>query len=395
MKNQMTAIDNPLRQCCEDQTIAGAVAVVTRRGQVIHEVAIGMMDIEAGKSMALDTIFRIASITKPITTVAVLMLVDDGYLGLDDAIATYIPEFGEADVYKVGDGAGPRLVTCERGITVRDLLTHTSGMALGNGGDEPIEALWTDAVAGLMGTPGMTLQSAVRALARLPLASQPGRSWRYGLSFEALAALVEVVTGQWYDQFLKQRIFDPLGMVDTGYVIQPQNAHRLAALYGTDEDGRLTLIESPQDSPHVLMHAYESGTGWTTGGDMLVSTAADYSRFLRMLLSGGELDGARLLKAKTVAQMATSQVPRAVLHRGDFPQGYGQGLAAHVLEDTTYSDGVGSVGEFSGGGGHGTYYWVDPAQDLVGVLMVQIEAKSLDFQRQIRAAVFNALDKGR
>ena len=124
-----------------------------------------------------------------------------------------------------------RVVTRERDITVRDLLTHTSGMALGNGGDEPIEAIWTDAVAGLMSTPGTTLQSAVRTLARLPLANQPGKAWRYGLSFEALATLVEVVTEQWFDQFLKQRIFNPLGMVDTGYVIQPQNAHRLAALY--------------------------------------------------------------------------------------------------------------------------------------------------------------------
>ena len=258
-----------------------------------------------------------------------------------------------------------------------------------------IEALWTDAVAELISTPGTTLQSAVRALSTLPLADQPGTVWRYGLSFEALAALVEEVSGLWYDQFLKQRIFEPLGMVNTGYVIPPRNAHRLAALYRTSEGDALELVEAPQESAHVQLFDYESGTGWTTGGDMLVSTAADYSRFLQMLLNGGELDGYRLLRSETVVQMVTSQVSDVMLRRGSFPQGYGQGLAVHVLEETTFSGGVGSIGEFSGGGGHGTYYWVDPVQDLIGVLMVQIDAPSFDFQRQVRAAVYLGLSEGR
>ena len=388
-------IDNLLQHYYEDQMIAGAVAVVTRCGQVIYEVVTGMMDIEDGRPMQPDAIFRIASMTKPITTVAVLMLVDEGHLGLDDPIAAFIPAFSETSVYVGGDEHGPQTAALDRAISVRDLLTHTSGMALGNGGDEPIEVLWTDAVASLMGTPGTTLQSAVQALAVLPVANQPGRSWRYGLSFEALAALVEVVSGQWYDQFLKQRILDPLGMVDTGYVIPPRSAHRLAALYGADEQGGLELIEAPQESPHVHLHAYESGSGWTTGGDMLVSTAADYSRFLQMVLNGGQLDGIRLLKPKTVTQMVTSQVSDAVLRHGSFPQGYGQGLAVHVLEDRTFSGGVGSVGEFSGGGGHGTYYWVDPSRDLVGVLMLQVDATSFDLQRQVRTTVYRWLDEGR
>lgn len=390
-RTRLIAVDDLIQQCCDDQKIAGAVTVVARQGQVIHESAIGMMEIEAGRTMQLDAIFRIASMTKPITAVAVLMLADEGHFSLDDPIAEFFPEFAEAKVFVGSDHQGPQLVDRERDITIRHLLTHTSGMGLGVSDAESVEALWTDAVAGLMGSPGATLQSAVRSLATLPLASQPGAAWRYGLSFEALAALVEAVSGQWYDQFLSRRIFEPLGMVDTGYVIPPRNAQRLAALYRTNEGGTLELVEAPQDSAHVQMFDYESGAGWTTGGDMLVSTAADYSRFLQMVLNGGQLDGTRLLKPETVAQMTTGQVADDVLRRGSFPQGYGQGLAVHVLEEPTFSGGVGSIGEFSGGGGHGTYYWGDPCRDLVGVLMLQIDATSFDFQRQVKAAVYRGL----
>lgn len=391
----MGELDNLLQRACDASQIAGAMALITQHGQIIHESTVGMGDVEAGKPMQPDTIFRIASMTKPITSAAVLTLVDEGHFGLDDPIAAFIPGFDEAAVYIGSDGMEPQLAARDRDITVRDLLTHTSGMALGAGGEEPIEALWTDAVAKLMSTPGTTLQSAVRALARLPLANQPGRAWRYGLSFEALGALVEVVSGMWFDQFLRQRIFEPLGMVDTGYVIPPRNAHRLAALYRAGKGDALELAEAPQDSAHVQMFDYESGTGWTTGGDMLVSTAADYSRFLQMLLHRGELDGVRLLRPETAVQMVMSQASDVVLHRGSFPPGYGQGLAVHVLVDPTFSDDVGSIGEFSGGGGHGTYYWVDPAQGLVGVLMLQIDAPSFEFQRQVRSAVYRGLGDDR
>jgi CubicO group peptidase (beta-lactamase class C family) len=389
--SRLPEVDSLVRRAIDARQIAGAMTLITQHGQVIHESAIGMIDIEAGKSMQPDAIFRIASMTKPITAVAVLMLVDEGQFGLDDPIAAFIPEFHEAAVYVGSEKLGPQLTTRHRDITVRDLLTHTSGMALGNGGEEPIEVLWTDAVAELMGTPGTTLQSAVQVLATLPLANQPGMAWRYGLSFEALAALVEVVSGLWYDQFLRQRIFEPLGMVDTGYIIQPEHAHRLAALYRTKADDVLELAESPQESAHVQMFDYESGSGWTTGGDMLVSTAADYSRFLEMLRNGGELDGRRLLRPETVTQMVKSQVADVVLRRGSFAQGYGQGLAVHVLQHRTFAGDVGTAGEVSGGGGHGTYYWFDPAQDLVGVLMVQIDAASFDLQRQVRATVYRSL----
>lgn len=326
--------------------------------------------------------------TKPITAVAVLLLQNEGHFGLDDPIAQFIPEFAQAPVFIGSDDGALQFVDREREITVRHLLTHTSGICLGAGGDEAVEVLWTEAIGEMMATPGVTLQSAVRTLAALPLASQPGTAWRYGLSFEALAALVEVVSGQWYDQFLQERVFEPLGMADTGYVIQPQNADRLSALYASDAKGGLTLLGAPAESPHVLFHGYESGSGWTTGGDGLVSTAADYGRFLQMLLNRGELDGVRLLMPETVAQMTVNQLLPQVLHAAALEPGYGQGLAVRTLLDSTLAGHVGSVGEFAHTGGHGTYFWVDPMQELIGLLMVQLNPVPVDLHQQFRALTY-------
>jgi CubicO group peptidase (beta-lactamase class C family) len=370
--------------------IAGAIALIARHGQVAHLRCYGLRDVEAGQPMRPDTLFRIASMAKPITAVATMMLYEKGLLGLDDPIAGYLPAFKNTPVYAGGSPSGPVLIAREREITVRHLLTHTSGICLGADRNSPLDALYHDAVEGLKRRPGTTNQSAAQALAQLPLAFQPGTGWRYGLSFEVLAALIEVVAGEWFDVFLRQRIFQPLGMEDTGHLVPLEKASRLSALYGASPAGGLDLLESPAHSVHVLPPDFEfaSGKYWLSGGGMMVSTGVDYARLAQMLLNGGALEGTRLLRPETVALMARNHLPDALLSLKGGHAGHGHGLGVRVALEDRAADAC--AGAFTGSGGHGTYFWADPRAGLLGLLMLQLDPIPTAIHDAFRRSTYRA-----
>jgi CubicO group peptidase (beta-lactamase class C family) len=261
---------------------------------------------------------------------------------------------------------------------------------LGAGDGSAIEALYTQRVDELKQR-GVTLRQAVEGLAELPLAHQPGSAWTYGLSYEVLSCLVEVLSGDWFDVFLRERLYEPLGMTDTSYLVAPGSKDRLAALYQPTANGNIDVVETSDDSPHVLPpgFTYESGTGWTSGSGMLVSTAMDYARFATMLLNGGELEGVRLLSPKTVQMMTFNHLPAGMVPFAHV--GYGHGLGVRVLMDVAQSGALGSPGTFAGDGGHGTFFWADPEEELIGLCMIQLSHSPYPLFQQLQTLTYQAL----
>jgi CubicO group peptidase (beta-lactamase class C family) len=355
----------------DQNKLAGLITMLARRGRVAHFERFGMMDIEANKPMQLDTIFRIRSMTKPITAVAVMMLYEEGHFQLYDPLSEFIPAFKGGQVYAGTTEARIELADLEREISIRHLLTHTSGLDSGFGQDQPLAAMYAELQADLFGAPktgaGSTLQERVQKLAKIPLLHLPGRAWRYGWSYEVLAHLVEVISGISFDAFLQQRIFEPLGMVDTGFYVPQGKRERFAVLYGAAEQGGLQIIEGPSQNWRTR-YPISGSTG-------LVSTASDYMRFAQMLLDGGELDGQRLLGRKTVEFMTVNQLPAELLPIAVIPEhimnGYGYGFGVSVLMKVPPSEVLSSKGSFGWPGYATTHFWVDPRQELVGLIMAQ------------------------
>lgn len=364
---------NKLMQGYVDQNkLAGMVTMVARRGRVAHFERLGMMDIEANKPMQLDTIFRIRSMTKPITAVAVMILYEEGHFQLYDPVSEFIPAFKGGKVYVGTTEAGLELTDLEREITIRDLLTHTSGLESGFGEDQPLAAFYAELEADLFGAPmdrpGSTLQERVQKLAKIPLLHQPGCAWRYGWSYDVLAHLAEVISGTPFDTFLRQRIFEPLGIQDTGFQLPEENIERFSVLYGAAEQGGLEVVQGPNQNWRT-QYPISGSTG-------LLSSAPDYMRFAQMLLNGGELDGARLLGRKTVELMTVNHLPRALLPIKVDPadvwnRGSGYGLGFKVLIDVAESGFLGSQGEYGWGGFATTRFWIDPREELIGLIMAQ------------------------
>ncbi len=278
---------------------AGAVTVVARYGKVVQCQAVGMMDLEKARPMTTDTIFRIYSMTKPITTVAALMLWEQGKFGLDDPVCKYIPQLKGL---RVSAGKG-ETVASQREISIRDLMRHTSGL-VDAFGDSPVDRMYLH--KNLL-DPNSTLQDLVTKLTTVPLQDQPGTRFHYSVSTDVLGRLVEVTSGESLDVFFEQRIFKPLGMVDTGFYVPASKANRLAANYGPAGRGRLRVIDDPAKSLFLTPPKFLSGGGG------LVSTARDYTRFCQLLLDGGELHGVRLLKPETIQLMTHNQLPREAL----------------------------------------------------------------------------------
>ncbi len=364
--------------------LAGSVTLVARRGHVAYFQAFGKRDREANAPMQTDAIFRIASQSKAIVSVAAMTLVEEGKLLLTDPVGKYLPEFMETRVAVARDGGGYDVVKAARPITVRDLLTHTSGFGYGNGvgGD-----LWT--AAGQTGyyfaDKDETIRESVRRIASLPAHAQPGTQWIYGYNTDILGALVEVVAGKPLDQVLRERIFDPVGMRDTEFYLSRGKEGRLAAVYSQNA-GKLERAPTPGNSVGQG-HYVEGPRKNFSGGAGLLSTATDYARFLQMLLNGGEIDGRRILSRKTVELMTTS-------HLGDisYNPGQGFGLGFYVVEDVGARGSPGSVGEFGWGGAYHTTYWVDPREELVVVHLTQlVPAGNVDDQAKVRALVYQAI----
>ncbi len=361
---RLERINTLMQHYVDEKKLAGAVTLVARRGKIVHFERFGMMDIEANQPMQLDTIFRIYSMTKPITSVAVMMLYEEGRFQLNDPISKFIPELKGLKVVKNVTASGIELVEAEREITIRDLLIHTSGFPYGFG-DGPVDQMYQKAK---LLAPDSTLKEMVQKLGVIPLVHQPGTKWEYSVSTDVLGYLVEVVSGKPLDLFFEENIFKPLGMKDTGFYVPKEKIARFAANYGPDETGRIKVIDEPKTSP------FSSPRRFLSGGGGLVSTVSDYLRFAQMLLDGGELNGARLLGRKTIELMTTNNLPNELIpiQLGGTPlEGYGFGLGFSVLVDVARSQELGSEGSFGWAGAATTLFLIAPKEELIAIAMTQ------------------------
>jgi CubicO group peptidase (beta-lactamase class C family) len=368
-----------IKDYIDTNQIAGAVTLVARKGKIVHFEAQGWRYKEENQPMEKDAIFSLASMTKPIVSTALMMLWEDGRFMLDDPISKWLPSYANKQVL---DPLTNRR-TPARPVTVRHILSHTSGLSLspstgaapltdGPGADltaggEPMEPYEPQAAAQPGGPPRpKTLLEAVDRAAGSPLAFQPGERWQYGSSTDFVAVLVEKMSGMTIDEFVRTKIFQPLGMRDTFYNVPREKAGKVAALYRPDKDGKITLFRKPE---------YREPTTYFPGVAGLNGTAADYFRFSQMLLNGGEYNGQRLLGRMTVNMMITNQIGagKPVYIRGD---GYGFGLGFGILTNPATSGDALSAGTFTWGGANGTLFWIDPQEDLIGILMIQINPYS-------------------
>lgn len=350
------------------QEVAGAVGLIARKGKVVYLEAVGQRDAEAKAPMTTDTIFRIASMTKPIASVGLMMQYEQGAFQLIDPVSKWIPEFKEMKV-AVPAPADRRiaepymLVAATRPITIQNLLTHTAGLPNSYRG-----ITLTDYMKNVEGAtkPGETIADMIARLAKMPLNFEPGSAWEYGRATDVVGRLEEILSGKPLDVYLREKVFEPLGMKDTYFYLPEEKVGRFAALYKPDEKGKIALVEAPtKESRYVKEpHVYFSGAGG------LVSTASDYFRFLQMMLNGGELDGARLLGRKTVELMTTNHIGDKEVWLSGPGMGFGLGFA--VVKDKGQSALPWSEGSYSWGGAFCTYFWVDPKEEVIGILMAQV-----------------------
>jgi CubicO group peptidase (beta-lactamase class C family) len=391
---QLAKLDSHFARYVDDGLLAGWHAVVTRRGQVAHSTTYGQADKEAGTAVAPDTLWRLYSMTKPVVSVAAMMLWEEGRLELTDEISRWLPEFADVKVYDKGSAQRPYLVPAIEPIRVWHLLTHTSGLTYGFHGISVVDALYRAAGYELVPPAGIDLASAVRTFAHLPLLYQPGTAWCYSVATDVLGRLVEVLSGQSLEEFFTERILAPLGMTDTRWWIDDVDAPRLAALYAPDPRTggavRYDLLgERTRQKPDLL-----------AGGAGLVSTAADYHRFSQLLLGRGELDGVRLLGPRTVDFMTRNHLPGgadiAALNRGGHSEttyeGVGFGLGFGILLDPVPARVPGTPGSFYWGGAASTAFIVDPAEELTMMLFTQMfPSSTYPLRPQLRQFVYSAL----
>jgi CubicO group peptidase (beta-lactamase class C family) len=386
-------IDAVIQRYVAEKKIAGVVALVARHGRIAHLEAYGRLDVERNTPMTTDAIFRIASMSKAVTSVAVMMLVEEGALQLSDPVSRYIPAFKETTVVvkpaaDAPAGAPPSRVAAKRPITVRDLLTHTAGISYGVGSPFEAEYRAAGALGWYFADKDEPVGAVIDRLAALPFDAQPGERYVYGFGTDILGRVVEVASGLTLDQYFRTRIFEPLKMADTAFFLPREKATRLATVYSARPDG---TIERAPDRGQVGQGEYVDGPRRCySGGAGLLSTARDYARLLQMLLNGGALDGVRLLSPASVALMTSNHVG-ALYSGGDT----GFGLGFEVVEHVGRAGRLSSVGEFGWGGAYYTKYWVDPAHDLVAVFMAQLlPAGGLDLQNKFRTLVYQAITDG-
>ncbi len=378
-------LDKSMQGYVDRKEVAGAVALVVRRGKVVYHKSFGYRDAETEAPMSNDVIFRIASMTKPIVSVALMMLWEKGDFQLRDPISKYLPEFADMQVAVPradGESRPRKLVPAKNPIRVQHLLSHTSGLASQFRG--PGRA--AHAEISKKRKPDWTVGDFVTELAKAPLSFEPGSQWEYGPATDVVGRLVEVLSGQSLDEFLQERIFQPLKMSDTHFFLPREKVDRLAALYRKNAEGKIRLAEKPDENSRYVRepHLFFSGQGG------LVSTTSDYFRFHQMMLNGGELNGARILGPLTVRLMTSNQIGDEVIWiRG---HGDGFGLGYSVVTAIGQSGLPNSVGTFSWGGAFGTVFFVDPDQEMVGVMMCQIQPYShLNIRRDFQTLTYAAI----
>ena len=358
---RLTRLHNAMQELVDDGRLAGITTMIARRGFVVDFQTYGQRDIEAGDRMEEDAIFRIYSMSKPITGVALMTLYEEGKFSLSDPVQRYIPEFTDLKVAASWGPDGPVLEDADHPMTIRELMSHTAGLAYGIGAPGPTDSIYS--ARRVLSRQG-TLEDMIDKLAELPLRHQPGSRWYYSIAVDVQGYLVEVLSGQPFDQFLQERVFDPLRMVDTGFHVPESEHDRFVEYYGYDGEGKLA---APSNQGVIGSRAYLDPTTFFSGGGGLVSTTTDYMRFSQMLLNGGELDGVRVLSPTTVDLMTQNQMPRDNPERSP---GVGFGLDFSVVLDAVGSEYV-SVGEYGWGGAAGTWFWIDPVEDLIFVGMIQ------------------------
>lgn len=378
----------------EPGKIAGCQVAVARHGSIAHHSVLGQMDRERGKPTADDTIWRIFSMTKPVTGVALLTLYERGLFALEDPVHRYLPELRDLKVRdRLPDGSRP-IVDAKRPMTVRHLMMHMSGLGYGvDNADIGVDMLRKPPAARF--GENATLATMVERLAEMPLRFHPGDRWLYSWSTDVCGRLVEVLSGQRFDDYLRETIFEPLGMVDTGFTVPDDKVDRFAANYIRAAGKELKLLDDPERS------MFRTDVTFLSGGGGLVSTVPDYMRFCLMLLGGGELDGVRVLSRKTVELMASNHLPgNGQLTDVALPGGYGEvgfdgmgfGLTVAVSLGPVPTHAVGSAGEFMWGGAASTLFWVDPAEDLTAVFMTQlIPSGTFNFRGQLKSIVYGAI----
>src|SRR5579871_28180 len=398
-------IETHLRQrYIEAGRFPGTQLTVYRRGQLVHSASQGFADLERKTPVKDDTIFRIYSMTKPITSIAFMMLVEEGRVALDEPVHRYIPEWKNLGVFQAG--VWPAFLTrpTSQPMRIIDLMRHTSGLTYGFQQRGNIDAAYRELKIGEVEKAG-TLQSMIEDLAKIPLEFSPGEAWNYSVSTDVIGYLVGLISGKPFEQFLQERIFDPLGMTDTGFFVPAEKAHRLAACYSaspqgamtfhaTDRKGGLTLQDDPATS------SFLSAPSFISGGGGLCSTSADYLTFCRALLNGGELDGVRLVGPKTLALMTSNHLPGGKtlpeLSRSLFSEaaydGIGFGLGFAVTLDPARTLIPGSRGEYAWGGAATTSFFIDPAEELIAIFMTQVlPSTATPIRRELRTMIYSAI----
>jgi len=382
----------------------GSQLVIYRRGKVVHSTVQGYADLERKVPVKDDTIFRIYSMTKPITSVAFMMLVEEGRVALDEPVAKYIPEWKDLGVFVAGSAPAFLTRPPSRPMLIVDLMRHTSGLTYGFQQRSNVDAAYREAKIGDVEKAG-TLDSMIEQLAKIPLEFSPGEAWNYSVATDVIGYLAGKISGKPFEQFLKERIFDPLGMNDTDFYVPAGKAHRFAACYSADPKGGITFHAAQrkgtltlQDDPTTS--SFLSPPSLISGGGGLCSTSADYLTFCRALINGGEVGGVRLLGPKTLKLMTSNHLPNGLdlpgLSRSLFSEatynGIGFGLGFSVTMDPVKTLIPGSPGEFSWGGAATTSFWIDPAEELITIFMTQVlPSSAYPFRRELRTMVYAAI----
>lgn len=393
--HRLSRIGDVGRRYVDAQKIPCSVVQVADSNDVLYTDTYGWADVQEQTPITLDSIFRIYSMTKPITSIVLMQLYEEGEFLLEDPLEKFLPEFANPTVMTGGSDLAPTTRPASRSITIRDILTHCSGLTYGFFRQTPLDARYREQGLGDFATPDYSLREGMKRLAAEPLLFDPGTSWNYSMSTDVCGAVVEVITDMTLAQAFAERVFNPLSMLNTGFSVPAADTDKFTSLYASLKPGEMNRIDASTTS------AYLEAPAFLSGGGGLVSTIGDYQRFASMLLAGGIADGQRLIGRRTLEFMATNHLPGGKLlnelGQSLFAEvamdGMGFGLGFSVVEDPAANGSLCSPGEFGWGGAASTAFWIDPVEDVTAIFMTQfLPSSTYPLRRELRAAVYQALN---